>query len=353
MKTAQCSAPECTVAQTNLCMKGYQSPELCPESTSFAVESYGGAGQPVEAHEQEGTDSDFLEELTATAPGDAVLPPPTTSATALPRTGTLSIEAAGKLMQKRYVSLVAILGLPDAGKTACIASLYLLLAHQRLRGYSYSDSETLMALDEISRGARSWNAGQAPEQMTTRTEISDARQAGFLHLRLKRNRDGRKFDLLMPDLPGEWTTSLINNSEIERFEFVKSAEVVWIMVDGRQFADSKTRQRAEHTLTNLIERLSPLLSSSHQVVLVSTWRDQQVLPPASLLRIQKTALSFGLKLVLVPIASFSNDGEVVPGEGLSELIDITLSRKGIAPDPWPDFAPSASGRAFANYRRHP
>lgn len=339
------------MAQTNRCMKGYQSPELCPESTSFAAESHGAAGQSVEIHKQEGADSNFLEELTTTAPGDAVLPAPTASAIALPRTGTLSIESAGKLMQKRYVSLVAILGLPDAGKTACIASLYLLLAHQRLRGYSYSDSETLMALDEISRGARSWNAGQAPEQMTTRTEISDARQAGFLHLRLKRNRDGRKFDLLMPDLPGEWTTSLINNSEIERFEFVRSAEVVWIMVDGRQFADSKTRQRAEHTLTNLIERLSPLLCSSPQVVLVSTWRDQQAFPPTSLLRIQKTALSFGLELILAPIASFSNDGEVEPGEGLSELIDTTLSRMVTAPDPWPDVAPSASGRAFANYRR--
>lgn len=352
MTEVHCSAPECTVAQTKLCMNGYNSLDLCPYSSLSAfVESPNEENKAGEIDGKESSESTFSEDSGISDAGDAVLVPPTSSAVALPRTGTLSLESAGELMQERYVTLIAILGLPDAGKTACIASLYLLLAHHRLNGYSYLESHTLMALDEISRGARCWNAGHAPEQMTTRTEISDARQAGFLHLRLKRRHDERRFDLLMPDLPGEWTTSLISNSERDRFEFVKSAEVIWIMVDGRQFADHKTRQRAEHTLTNLIERLHPLLTSLPQIILVATWRDKQTFPAASLVKVQRAAQLLGLNVSLSPIASFSNEKQIAPGEGLSELIDLTLSRTHAAPESWPDAERSISSRAFANYRR--
>ena len=60
-------------------------------------------------------------------------------------------------MAQRYVRLVAILGEPAAGKTACLVSLYLLLARGRLEGFAFADSTTLRGFEEISRGARRWN----------------------------------------------------------------------------------------------------------------------------------------------------------------------------------------------------
>jgi hypothetical protein len=107
--------------------------------------------------------------------------------------------------------LAGILGSPKAGKTALLVSLYLLAANGKLEGYKIADSETMRGIDDISRGARRWNQGQVPEEMTIHTELADERTPGFLHLRLRRLNDGKMLDLLLPDLPGEWSDSLIDH----------------------------------------------------------------------------------------------------------------------------------------------
>ncbi len=96
-------------------------------------------------------------------------------------------------MQERYCKIVGILGAPGAGKTGCLVSFYLLLAHGRLSGFDFRDSKTVMAFEEISRGARRWDANY-PEQLTSHTEISDERTAGFLHARLRTKVDNKPID---------------------------------------------------------------------------------------------------------------------------------------------------------------
>jgi hypothetical protein len=89
-------------------------------------------------------------------------------------------------------------------------SLYLLVSRAKLKGFDFSDSRTLMAFNEISQGVLDWNEGQLPDQLTQHTELADDRTAGFLHLRLRRNADGEALDFLLPDLPGEWSTSFVD-----------------------------------------------------------------------------------------------------------------------------------------------
>ena len=89
-----------------------------------------------------------------------------------------------------------------------------------------------MAFTEISQGTRRWNEGQLPEQLTTHTELAEDRTAGFLHLRLKHLNQSEVVDLFFPDLPGEWTTKLIEENRVDRFEFLKRSDVVWLVIDG-------------------------------------------------------------------------------------------------------------------------
>ncbi|WP_375742251.1 hypothetical protein NR800_23750 [Corallococcus interemptor] len=267
--------------------------------------------------------------------GSAVLAMPNETPR-LPSSLTMGLEEATSLMTQRHTTMVGILGLPDSGKTACLVSAYLLLSMGGFEGYDFADSATLMAFEQISRGSRHWTEGDKPGQLTIHTEMADDRQAGFLHFRLRRQKDGRFFDMLMPDLPGEWSKALIDKTDSSRFAFLGSASVIWLMVDGRAFADRKTKMYATYRAELLVERLSAILPTPRpRVILVPSWRDIGEFPTDAYERICEAGRAHGMKIALAPIASFSF-GEVKPGAGIAELIDVTLNHDRNVPEFWPD-----------------
>ncbi|KWF15211.1 hypothetical protein WL82_28935 [Burkholderia ubonensis] len=248
----------------------------------------------------------------------------------------MGLEEATSLMTRRHTTMVGILGLPDSGKTACLVSAYLLLARGKFEGYDYVDSASLMAFEQISRGSRIWTKGDEPAQLTTHTEMADDRQAGFLHFRLRRQQDGRFFDMLMPDLPGEWSRALIDKTDSNRFAFLGSASVIWLMVDGRAFADPKKKRYATYRAEVLVERLSAILPTPRpRIILVPSWRDIGEFPTDAYQSICEEGRRHDMKIALAPIASFSF-GEVPPGSGVASLIDMTLNHDRPSPDFWPD-----------------
>lgn len=329
-----CSVPECTFPETGKCMHNYADPLECPDQISAA-----GAlmrRTPDEVSNEAGL-------------SDAVLPAPPTKVQ-LKRSGTLGRQEADSMMAAHYTTLVGIVGLPNAGKTACIASLYLLLANGSLERSRYADSATLMALEEITRGTRRWDGGTTPTAMTVRTELGDDRQPGYLHLRLRRDCNNRSVDLLLPDLPGEWTRRLMDQNEGDRFAFLRSADVIWVMVNGAEFLDAKTLGLAEHRTTLLIERLATLLGTSARLILVASWRDKGAFPEDVFFRIREDAMKHGLMIDLVSVASFSDSADVKPGFGIAELIDVTVSQPGKADlATWPDQPSTPSERAYLNF----
>ncbi|BCG86888.1 hypothetical protein MesoLj113c_29980 [Mesorhizobium sp. 113-3-9] len=339
-----CDIAECTFPQTGVCVRSYPDPADCPD--------HQGAVKRIREMEEQNVDADsdaVPVQAAREISGEAVLSPPEDKPQ-LPRSSTLGLREADRLMRSRYVNMIGVVGLPDAGKTACIASLYLLLAHGSLKGFSYANSQTLMALEEIARGTRRWNDGDPPKQMTVHTELADDRQAGFLHLRLRRAADSQKFDILVPDLPGEWSRTLINRGDVERFSFLRSAEVIWLMVDGREFVEAQTRELAIHKTTNLIERLANILDVPRpRTILVASWRDKGDFPEGALKRVQASGEQFGFAIELASIASFSDNNDVHPGIGMSELIEGSLTSHVQRPDPWPAHARLQSERAFLNF----
>lgn len=346
-----CDIAECTFPQTGVCMRSYPDPKDCPPHQAAAKRLKG------EGHEMQElgveADVDSMPEQGMPHPGEiggeAVLAAPEDKSQ-LPRSGTLGLREADALMRSRYVNMIGVVGLPDAGKTACVASLYLLLAHGSLKGFSYANSQTLMALEEIARGTRRWNDGDPPKQMTVHTELMDDRQAGFLHLRLRRVADGRKVDIVLPDLPGEWSRTLVNSGEAERFAFLQSAEVIWLMVDGREFVEGMTRELAIHKTTNLIERLASILATPRpRIILVASWRDKGDFPDGALKRVQAYGEQFGFTIEFASIASFSDNNDLEPGIGMSELIEHTLISQVQRPALWPVDTAVKSERAFLNF----
>lgn len=331
-----CSYEGCTVAETGRCALE-RDPATCPNRIG----------------NQADTEPDLVEDASA-ANADAgapVLLAPDENPS-FPPSLTLGPELIEEMMGSRYVKVVGILGDPESGKTACLASLYLLTSNAMLEGWTFADSRSLMAFEEIARGARRWNEGHPPEQMTVHTEMADERQPGFLHLRLRSETDGRVVDLALPDLPGEWTKTLIRSARFDRLEFMRSADVIWLVVDGRVLADRERRQGTITRLGQLGGRLRALIEGTMpRVLMVITHRDLHEPDEGIVTRLTAEMTKHDVAFEIMPVAPFSDNEEIKAGFGLAALVTATVGRSNAAPEFWPA-TPSAPGASsFLSYRR--
>ncbi len=320
-----CQKQDCTVAQTGRCLLN-NDPATCPERSAGASE----ASPPTIADAQP---------LQAPASRPRFFPGL-----------ALDLEEATRLMARRYTHVIGVLGTPDAGKTAALVSLYLLLANAKLPGFSFADSDTVMALDALSRGARKWNKGVMPEQMTGHTELGNDRSPGFLHLRVRsQGGDRRKYDLLFPDLPGEWTTQLIDKNVHERFSFLARADAFWVVADGNALLDPVSRNHAVHRTSVLLDRIRQFTSTPRpRVCLVLTRRDSRSdVPSEAISRLSGEAERLSLVFEVFEVASFSDSDQVAPGSGLDGLLQRTLAAE---PQHLTHLA-RAGTRQFLRYRK--
>lgn len=323
-----CARTECTVAETGRCLLN-NDPASCPERT-------GSVGQSPSL-----TDISVI----ATPPLEKPVERPR-----FPHSLAFSAEELRSPTGGHYHFLAGILGTPRAGKTALLVSLYLLAANGKLEGYQIADSQTLMGIDDISRGTRRWNQGQVPEEMTTHTELADERTAGFLHLRLKRQDDGKMLDLLLPDLPGEWSDSLIDHKRTDRLSFLKSADVLWLTIDGADLV--KSRQQVLHRTQLLFQRIKTFLGSeAPKIIVIVSHLDRGEPEERSVKVLKDEAIRQGLDLSIINVASFSDKHAIAPGTGLLDLLKATFEIGAPSRAPfWPDSESPTAGRYILRFR---
>jgi hypothetical protein len=304
MSEYRCSNQDCTVSQTGVCVLANSVPE-CPNILGLGAEE----ASPPET----------------SSLGEPVLTAPSTGRRFAPSASLGTLDATA-MIRRRGGNIIGVLGAPDSGKTASLVSLYLLLSHGRLEGFSFANSRSLLVLEDLARGARSWNEGHHPEQMTVHTELDAGRAAGFLHLRVRRESDQKAFDLFIPDLPGEWSTSLIDSNRSDRLAFLRGARAIWIMVDGESIVAPERKLNAIHRIKRLIDRVVAICGVEGPVLhLVITRRDKAEPDQASIDQVMNAAEKLGVSLAVNHIASFTDlDSPIAAGTGLSELIDSTL-----------------------------
>lgn len=335
-----CRLEGCTFDDTGMCALNHP-PASCPNR-----EALSGSEQAFPADDPRENISESI--------GAPVLTEPA-SMKSLGNRRTLGPDDIQSLMNKRYVNVVGILGDPESGKTACLASVYLMISHAKLKGWSFADSLSLMAFEDIVRGARDWNNGQLPEQMTMHTELADERRPGFLHLRLNRHSDRQTVDFVLPDIPGEWTQTLITHSRYDRLEFLKSADVIWIVLDGRTLSDREKRHGVIARLGQLAGRLCTLLDNMiPHILVVVTHLDTTHLDDVVAGRILEELRRRGAIAEIIGVAPFSAKQDVVPaGQGIDTLMNKTASHVNSGYSFWPSSNPDYTARAYICHRRIP
>jgi hypothetical protein len=167
---------------------------------------------------------------------------------------------------------------------------------------------------------------------------------------LKRLADGKVVDLLMPDLPGEWSDSLIDHKRTDRLSFLKSSDVLWVTIDGADLVES--RQQVLHRTQLLFQRIKTFLGEhAPKILLVISHLDRGQPEPRSIKILKEEADRQKLSLSIVNVASFSDVPSVAPGTGLLELLAQTFD--GAAPLKtafWPSHQRSLEGRFIGRFR---
>lgn len=284
---------DCAVAETGACMHGYEL-ESCPQYVKASAD-----------------ESPIAAPLMAT----------------FRRTDACTLEDARPLLRQRYVRVVGVVGEAEAGKTACLVSLYLLAARGMLRGFDFRHSATLRGFHRVSEGAR-WPEHGTPMGLTTRTEYPlHERSPSFLHIRLADVEHAAPVELLLSDLPGEWSRELVDDeSKSDRLRFLTRADVIWLVVDGRCWTDDWEQKWINRRTCWLVERLATIVRGSKPpppLVLVVTRKDHVSLTPEGRAKLQQAGTSRGFKTEVLEVAPFSEIEEVSPGSGIADLLAIT------------------------------
>lgn len=324
--TEACRTPDCTVGDTGVCLLGND-----PSTCEFRGRDSGADAAPV-------LTTDF------TPP---VLEAPEERPTLW---GSLPLELSDlrELMASRNCLLVGVVGAPAAGKTAALVSMYLLLARGKLEGFQFADSRSLMALEEISQGARVWGENP-PEEMTVRTETSGRRAAGFIHLRLKHVATGKLLDLLIPDLPGEWSDTLIDHNRTDRLEFIKASQVIWMFVNGSELRNNATRMLTLNRTKQLLRRVADMLDGYRPPTkIVVSHADLGPLDAQTVGRLSRMVHDNGLTGEVINIASFSNT-DLAAGTGIPNLVASSIPVGSAAMPAWLDIPSETSGRFMLRY----
>ena len=250
--------------------------------------------------------------------------------------GTLDLAT---LMRKRYCHLIGILGPTNAGKTCFLNSLFLTACHGGLGDYQFAESLTPQGFEDRVRLVRRWKNGQLPDRLAEHTTLADPRSPAFLHLALKqRLGHRRRFDFLFPDLPGEWSTDLIDRVDTaQRFSFLHRADGILVMVDGKSLKSANSRHTEVHRTQLLFSRLAQSLHldvTIPMVLLITKGDEIDMKLPEYAERIRSHAASLGFDPTVIVASSFSkNQSKVTSGTGVLAALENILSREAPAAAP--------------------
>ena len=335
-----CDNNDCTVGETGTCLINHENPLDCPH---------------FHAHEKEDA-HEIVEKISASDSDQFIPSPPIRQFHSGNELGT---RDASEIMASCYGYIIGILGAYDAGKTCFICSLYLLAACGELMpGYYFAGSLTLQGFENRARHLRKWGSNaKLPDKLVEHTILAHPRNPALMHLALQEKGDlMRRLDLLLTDLPGEWTSTLIDRGSglDSRFDFLKRADGIIYVIDSQLLADDKTRHKETHRAKLFLDRLRQYEVDDKNlpvVLLLSKCDELHMATPSDIDRISEHANKIGLNSTVISCVSFSKKPqEIRSGVGVIEAIDYIVNSPAGFAKPNVSRIQPAEDRSFWGFR---
>ena len=314
MAKGTCENANCTVATTGKCLLSHPAPSDCPHFRSLGDSADTIAPEKIEP-----------------APLPSIEDPRMQIGKKFHLGNELGTQDAIEVMRAEYGCLIGVLGSTDAGKTCFLSSLYLMASGGTLpKAYKFAGSLSLQAFEDRARGLREWQDGRLPNQLVDHTILSDKRQPSLLHLTIRESHEGRRrFNLLLTDLPGEWTDSLVMKaSNAESFRFLQRADGIILVVDGT-LLNSDQRHVELQRMRYFTERLANDVSVSRDtpfVILISKCDELGMQMPTAANELETHVRGLGFPVKTVLSAAFSRKpDDIKSGTGVFEAVEAILS----------------------------
>jgi hypothetical protein len=131
---------------------------------------------------------------------------------------------------------------------------------------------------------------------------------------------------------------------------LKSADVLWLTIDGADLV--KSRQQVLHRTQLLFQRVKAFLGSqTPKVIVVVSHLDRGEPEERSVKVLKDEAMRHGLDLIIINVASFSDEHTIAPGTGLLDLLKATFEIGASSQAHfWPDSEPPSAGRYISRFR---
>ena len=346
MPLGACSYKNCTVQATGNCLLSVPDPNNCSNFVTTSTLQR-------RAFDNTPEGESAVETPTKAEPSPSPLAP--VSVRTFGWGYELGTSDALQLMQARYTHLIGVLGTTDAGKTCFLSSLYLMASHRLLpKPYRFAGCMSLQAFEDRARGLRKWDGGNLANQLVDHTILDDPRQPSLLHLALREcDGDRKRFDLLLTDLPGEWTDNLIDSANnAPAFEFLHRADGIVLVIDGKRLL-SDDRHLELQNMRTFCERLAHdvgVALSTPIFVLVSKADEIESKLPPHAVELENFIKGLGFPVRTILCAAISRTPQEVPnGTGVFEAIEAIIAP--VTAQEYPAAIPTASQsvRCFQKY----
>jgi GTPase SAR1 family protein len=341
----RCLNPDCTVAETGICLEGHEDYETeCPYYKARAEPDI--QEEPVQLPEK--LERDTLTEKRGRKFWDG---------------HELNLMEAGGIMRARYTHLIGLVGPSNVGKTCFLIALYMKASSRDapLELYRFAGSKSLPGFEERARRTRVWEGGKIPDKLSEHTILQDSRNPGFVHLRLAKMDASYTYDVLLTDLPGEWFSTVVDDvAKAGRLAFLRRADGILFFVDGERLLDINSRHEEVYRARVLLGRLKDAvqLDISIPFVLLVSKTDKletrvgEDLSMDGVDDIYTEARELGFNPSVVYTASFSRCPSLIPSgykveEALHTLLSLCKQTRR-AQDEQDRFA--AHPRSFARFR---
>ncbi|MBF3788905.1 hypothetical protein ISF76_28870 [Burkholderia pseudomallei] len=169
----------------------------------------------------------------------------------------------------RRLGVVALVGVPDCGKTTLLSSLYEVVRRDARSHLGFAGSETIRGFEERCHLSRLASENEIPDTPRTASELQ------FLHLSLVARQSGERVELFMADRRGEQFQDVLDRPELaEDLAEVRRGDGVALLLDGGHLVDAQRRELAIAMVQRLAMAICGHLREFAAVQLVVTKVDK-------------------------------------------------------------------------------
>ncbi len=165
----------------------------------------------------------------------------------------LELDEARSFAQRGPCTVVALVGMPECGKTSLLARLHQLFQAGPIAGFEFAGSNSLPYFEELNWLATMESGGIGIPAMKRSSAIFDN---SFLHLAVRSMANGTRMEILLNDIIGEtFEKAIASQTECDKLIALARADHLVVVVDGEALATHTLRNYQLDQARDFVQRV--------------------------------------------------------------------------------------------------